>query len=143
MADATAITRRLRQDFEEGRVDEVYVVYTKFQSAITQRPTVLRLLPIEPKNHDPSGETSDFLFEPAAGVLLGELLPRYLLTQVFQALIESVASEHGSRMTSMSSATDNASTMISSLTLSLNRARQASITKELAEIVGGAEALKG
>lgn len=142
-SDAVAITKRLRQDFEAGLVDEVYVVYSQFQSAITQHPTVCRLLPIEPEDGDPSGETSDFLFEPAAGVLLGELLPRYLLTQVFQALLESIASEHGARMTSMSSATDNASTMISSLTLSLNRARQASITKELAEIVGGAEALKG
>jgi F-type H+-transporting ATPase subunit gamma len=142
--EATAITRLMRTAFESGDIDELYIVYTKFLSAMTQRPTVLKLLPIEtPRADEGGGPTADYIFEPAPDKLLAELLPRYLVTQVYQALLESVASEHGARMTSMSSATDNAGKMISSLTLSLNRARQAGITKEISEIVGGAEALKG
>jgi F-type H+-transporting ATPase subunit gamma len=142
--EAADITRLVRAAFENGDIDELHVVYTKFFSAITQRPTVLKLLPIEtPAADEGTGPAADYIFEPAPERLLGELLPRYVLTQIYQALLESNASEHGSRMTSMSSATDNAGKMISTLTLQLNRARQAGITKELAEIVGGAEALKG
>jgi len=140
--DAAEVTRVIRAAFEAGEIDELYIIYTKFQSAMTQKPMVVKLLPIE----TPAGESSssaDYIFEPEPAELLGELLPRYLLNQVYQALLESIASEHGSRMTSMSSATDNAGKMISTLTLSLNRARQAAITKEISEIVGGAEALKG
>jgi F-type H+-transporting ATPase subunit gamma len=143
-SEAADLTRLVRAAFENGDVDELYVVYTKFMSAITQKPTVLKLLPIEtPESEGGAGPSADYIFEPAPDVLLGELLPRYVLTQVYQALLESNASEHGSRMTSMSSATDNAGKMISTLTLQLNRARQAGITKEISEIVGGAEALKG
>lgn len=140
--DAAQIADRLRRDFTEGLVDVVEIVYTEFGSAIAQRPRRLQLLPIAP---DAAGDgTSDHpIFEPNPQVLASELLPRYLVTQVYSALLESIASEQGARMTSMTSATDNAGKMISSLTLSLNRARQAAITKELAEIVGGAEALKG
>lgn len=147
--EAAAITRLVRQAFENGDIDELFIVYTKFQSAISQRPMVMKLLPIETPEVEEGAATAaggaqaDYLFEPAPDALLGQLLPRYLMTQVYQALLESVASEHGARMTSMSSATDNAGKMIATLTLSLNRARQAGITKELAEIVGGAEALKG
>jgi F-type H+-transporting ATPase subunit gamma len=142
--EAADITRLVRAAFENGDVDELYLVYTKFVTAITQRPTVLKLLPIEtPETDAGEGPAADYIFEPAPERLLGELLPRYVLTQVYQAMLESNASEHGSRMTSMSAATDNAGKMISTLTLQLNRARQAGITKELAEIVGGAEALKG
>lgn len=141
--EAAAIAQVVRDAFERGDIDELYVVYTRFVTAITQRPSVLRLLPIETPAAQAEGGTLDYIFEPEPSVLLGELLPRYLVTQVYQAVLESVASEHGARMTSMSSATDNAGKMISTLTLSLNRARQAGITKEISEIVGGAEALKG
>ena len=125
----------------------LYLIYTQFVSALTQRPDTLTLLPLQtPAADDAEGsaaqQPADYIFEPDPEVILGSLLPRYVDTQVYQAIIESVASEHGARMTSMSSATDNAGKMISSLTLSLNRARQATITKEIAEIVGGAEALK-
>lgn len=142
--DATGIARTIRAAFEGGEIDELYIVYTRFISPITQRPTVMQLLPIAPPaSEDKSAPTADYIFEPNPADLLGQLLPRYLVTQVYQALLESVASEHGARLTSMSSATDNAGKMINTLTLSLNRARQAGITKEISEIVGGAEALKG
>jgi F-type H+-transporting ATPase subunit gamma len=143
-SEATEITRIVRAAFENGDIDELYVVSTKFISAITQQTQVVKLLPIEtPEAVDGAAANADYIFEPEPERLLGELLPRYVLTQIYQALLESNASEHGSRMTSMSSATDNAGKMISTLTLQLNRARQANITKEISEIVGGAEALKG
>jgi len=144
--DAQALARTARDLFESGEIDKVVVVYTKFISALSQKPTVTQLLPIESLGTGAApvvnGPQADIIFEPDAEELLGALLPRYIDTLVYQALLESVASELGARMTSMSSATDNAGKMISGLTLSLNRARQASITKEIAEIVGGAEALK-
>lgn len=144
-SEASAITRTIRSAFEHGDIDELVLVYTKFLTAITQQQVVQKLLPIEtPPATDPTGsQTLDYIFEPEPTELMSELLPRYLMTQVYQSMLESLASEHGSRMTSMSSATDNAGKMISTLTLSLNRARQAGITKEISEIVGGAEALKG
>ncbi len=141
--ETAAITRLVRTAFEKGDIDELYIVYTKFLSALTQRPTVIKLLPIETPEAVEGGPNLDYIFEPEPAKLLAELLPRYVVTQIYQAVLESVASEHGARMTSMSSATDNAGKMISGLTLSLNRARQAGITKEISEIVGGAEALKG
>jgi len=145
-ADAQALSRTGRDLFANGEIDVLYLIYTQFVSALTQRPDTLTLLPLQtPKADDagaPARQPADYIFEPDPEVILGSLLPRYVDTQVYQAIIESVASEHGARMTSMSSATDNAGKMISSLTLSLNRARQATITKEIAEIVGGAEALK-
>jgi F-type H+-transporting ATPase subunit gamma len=140
--EAVALTKMVRDAFEKGEIDELVLVYTRFVTPITQHPTVIKLLPIDPPEATDT-VSADYIFEPNPEELLGELLPRYVLTIVYQAMLESIASEHGSRMTSMSSATDNAGKMISNLTLSLNRARQASITKELAEIVGGAEALKG
>jgi F-type H+-transporting ATPase subunit gamma len=143
-AEAQEIAGLVRRAFESGEIDELYIIYTKFVTAITQRPMVVKLLPIETPEAESGVDVSgDYIFEPEPERLLGELLPRYLVNQIYQALQESVASEHGARMTSMSSATDNAGKMISSLTLSLNRARQAGITKEISEIVGGAEALKG
>jgi F-type H+-transporting ATPase subunit gamma len=145
-ADAQALSRTGRDLFANGEIDVLYLIYTQFVSALTQRPQTLTLLPLQPPAADDTGapaqQPADYIFEPDPEVILGSLLPRYVDTQVYQAIIESVASEHGARMTSMSSATDNAGKMISSLTLSLNRARQATITKEIAEIVGGAEALK-
>ncbi len=154
--EAQAIARQARELFASGEIDVLYLVYSRFLSALVQRPTVVQLLPIAvdeseaaptgavaPSDNNAGGEVADdYLFEPSAASILERLLPRYVDTLIYQALIEAVASEHGSRMTAMSSATDNAGKMISGLTLSLNRARQANITKEIAEIVGGAEALK-
>lgn len=147
-ADVQPIVQTLRRMFENGEVDGVYVVYQRFRSAMTQIPTVLPLLPLRPPEeaagHVEEGQArgGDVLFEPSPEELLGRLLPRYVDTQVFRTFAEAIASEHGARMTSMSAATDNAGQMISSLTMSLNRARQAAITTEIAEIVSGAEALK-
>lgn len=143
LGEAMDIANRLQKQFMAGEIDELYVIYTRFVSALTQRPVVLKVLPIEPPEAEAVELPPDYIFEPEPGRLLGQLLPQYVVTQIHQAILESVASEHGARMTSMSSATDNAGKMISTLTLSLNRARQAGITKEISEIVGGAEALKG
>jgi F-type H+-transporting ATPase subunit gamma len=138
---AREIVARSVQAFVEGEVDAVYMLYSKFRSALSQVPTIERLLPIEP----PSADTPprEYLFEPDRTTVIEDLLPRYVEVKVFQAMLESIASEHGARMTAMESATKNAADMIERLTLEMNRARQATITKELMEIVGGAEALKG
>lgn len=144
-AEAQEMSRTARELFTSGEIDALYLVYTEFVSPMTQRPQTRQILPLEPPRQEDGGvqsPTADYLFEPDPEQILGSLLPRYVDTQVYQAVTESVASEHGARMTAMSSATDNAGKMISTLTLSLNRARQAAITKEIAEIVGGAEALK-
>ncbi len=149
LSEARDITRTVRDAFETEEVDELYLLYTRFYTAITVKPTDILLLPLqtpeveETEETTPTGEQIEYIFEPSADALLKSLLTRYLEGQVFQALLESNASEHGSRMTSMSSATDNAGKMITTLTLQLNRARQAGITREISEIVGGAEALKG
>jgi len=143
--EAQAISRAGRELFADGQVDALYLIYTQFISAMTQRPQTVTILPIQPPEAEEGttpGAAVEYIFEPEPEQLLGSLLPRYVDTQVYQAVVDSIASEHGARMTSMSSATDNAGKMISNLTLSLNRARQASITREIAEIVGGAEALK-
>ncbi len=145
VSEARDIARVLREDFESGEVDQIILLYTRFFTAITQKPADMQLLPIQtPAAGDPdTTEQDDYLFEPDAASLMQALLPRYLEGQVFQALLESVASEHGSRMTAMSNATENAGKMIQTLTLQMNRVRQAGITREISEIVGGAEALKG
>ena len=127
---------------EENQLDAIYLVYNEFKSAISQAVTSERLLPIEPMEM-PEGATGDFLYEPSKQALLDRLLPMYVEVELFRALLESVASEHGARMTAMDNATRNASELVSRLTLVYNRARQAAITKELMEIIGGAEALKG
>jgi len=135
--------------FMNGRTDAVYLVYNEFKSAGTQRVVVEPLLPITGEGlrvatsaADASGAI-DFLYEPSKERLLDQLLPMFVESQIYRGLLESMASEFGARMTAMDSATSNAKEMISSLTLKYNRARQAAITKELMEIVSGAEALKG
>ena len=142
---ANEIISKAQDMFVSGEVDAVYLVYSKFYSAIRQTPQVVQLLPIEPPvlENEADGYSKNYKFEPDPTELIGALLPKYALTIVFQALLESTASEHGARMTAMTSATDNAGEMIQDLTLQANRMRQASITKEILEIVGGAEALKG
>lgn len=142
-AEAQEIATVARKLFEDQKVDVLYLVYTRFISAMTQRPESVKLFPLEnPAGEQASAPTSAIEFEPSPEEILETLLPRYVDTLVYQALVESTASFFGAQMTSMSSATDNAGKMISTLTLSLNRARQANITKEISEIVGGADALK-
>src|SRR5262249_40363004 len=137
------------QSFRDGRTDAVFLVYNEFRSAMAQRVVVDPLLPISPAARAPrSGGAPttgaiDFLYEPTKQQLLDTLLPQYVASQIYRAMLEAVASEFGARMTAMDSATNNAKEMIAKYTLQYNRARQAAITKELMEIVGGAEALKG
>lgn len=138
---ARDIVARAVARFTNDEVDAIYLLFSRFRSAISQVPTVERLLPIEAPAG--SGEPREYLFEPDRDGVIESLLPRYVEVKVFQAVLESIASEHGARMTAMESASKNASEMIERLTLEMNRARQATITKELMEIVGGAEALKG
>jgi len=130
----------------DNPVDEVRIVYTQFLSAMQQRAVVAKFLPIEPPEgtgvEEKVGEL-EYLFEPEARRLIEILLPRFVDNQVYQYLLEAVASEHAARMTAMTAATDNAGELLENLTLQFNKARQASITKELLEVVSGAEALKG
>jgi len=145
-ADVQPVARRLRELFETRRVDAVYVNYQRFFNPIHQEPTTLKLLPLEtPAGAEEAAELRDSqetIFEPSAEALLASLLPRYVDTQVYRAVAEAIASEHGARMTSMSAATENAGEMIETLTRTFNRARQSAITTEISEIVTGAEALK-
>lgn len=127
--------------YEAGDIDEVHIVYGKFQSAMTQIPSVEKLLPIVPKESTEVAEAVDFLFEPDADAILADLLPKYVTSQVFKAVLETAASEHGARMSAMDSASKNASEMIGKLTIQYNRARQAAITTELMDIINGAEAV--
>jgi F-type H+-transporting ATPase subunit gamma len=141
---AAEIAQKLIARFVNGETDAVYILYSHFRSALSQVPTLEKLLPVA------LSETSDshalpqteYLYEPGVQELLASLLPRVTDVALQRALLEAIASEHGARMTAMDSATTNASKMMGSLTLQMNRARQASITRELMEIVGTAEALK-
>ncbi len=141
---AEEIAQEYTRRFLAGELDAVFVCYNEFKSAIAQKPVVVQLLPIERPPDAAQGAQAavDFEYEPSREALLGELLPRQIARQVWRALLESSASEHGARMSAMESATKNAEEMIGSLTLQYNRARQAYVTKELLEIVSGAEALK-
>ena len=142
---ARTVADEILAPFNKSEVDAIYFVYNEFKSAISQAVTVERLLPVE-RNADPPasmmGRTSDFIYEPRESALLDALAPMYVEISVMRSLYESQASELGARMTAMDAATKNAKEMISSLTLQYNRARQAAITKELMEIIGGSEALK-
>jgi F-type H+-transporting ATPase subunit gamma len=130
------------QQYLAGEVDEVWLLYNEFRSVAVQRPVRMQLLPI-PKTEEHAAETVDYIYEPGPEEILGELLPRHVRMQVYRALMESAAGEHGARMTAMEAATTNAKEMIDVLTIQYNKARQEKITKELLDIVGGAEALKG
>jgi F-type H+-transporting ATPase subunit gamma len=141
-ANAGEVGRFISGHYVAGELDAAYLVYNEFKSAITQVVTVDQLLPVKPVE-PPPGDATDYIYEPNQHALLDRLLPMYMEVQSFRALLESVASEHGARMTAMDNSTRNASDMIDRLTLQYNRARQAAITKELMEIIGGAEALKG
>jgi F-type H+-transporting ATPase subunit gamma len=156
------ITSRVIGAYRREEVDEVHLVYSEFVNAVTFRPRVVKFLPfeatgeaeqlaerkivraeaasLERKGREPA---YGYIFEPGPAAILGQLIPRYVEVLFYRILLESLASEHAARMSAMHNATDNAQEMISSLTLQYNKARQASITKELLDIVGGAEALKG
>jgi F-type H+-transporting ATPase subunit gamma len=140
--NAGEVGRYAASHYVNGDFDSVYFVYNEFKSAITQTVTLEQLLPVKPVELN-AQDSTDYIYEPNQEALLARLLPMYMEVQSFRALLESVASEHGARMTAMDNSTRNASDMIDKLTLQYNRARQAAITKELMEIIGGAEALKG
>ncbi|MGF9907977.1 ATP synthase F1 subunit gamma [Brevibacillus porteri] len=138
-ADIKKIAGAAVQMFENEQIDELYLCYNKFQSAISQIPTVKQLLPLEAPESNNARELN-YEYEPSSEEVLADLLPKYAETLVYSALLEAKASEEGSRMTAMGNATDNATDMINRLTLSYNRARQAAITQEISEIVAGANA---
>ncbi len=139
---AALVGEEVVEPFVNGTYDAVFLVYNAFQSAIAQEQTVRQLLPIVPKVIEDDGYSAEYIYEPNRGEVLGQILPKHINVQIFRALLESVASEHGARMTAMDSASKNASEMIERLTLQYNRARQAAITTELMEIISGSEALK-
>lgn len=141
--DAKSIASIALELYNQGIVDEVKLIYTKFISAIQQKPMVTTLLPVpalEGVEVDSKGAMT--VYEPSPEDVLGYLIPKYIESTIYGGMVESAASEQGARRTAMESATDNAQEMIEGLTLSFNRARQAAVTKEISEIVGGAEALK-
>lgn len=137
-ADIKNLAKATVRHYEEGAYDELYLVFNKFNNAISQTPVERRLLPLEEVSQ--TGSVAAYEYEPSPEGVLEVLLPKYAETLIYSALLESKASEFGARMTAMGSATKNATKMISSLTLSYNRARQASITQEITEIVAGANA---
>jgi F-type H+-transporting ATPase subunit gamma len=140
---ATELADYFMQQYLEGEVDEVYLIYNEFRSVAVQRPVREQLLPIPRAHVEGGGEAPvDYIYEPSPEAILGDLLPRHVRTQVYRALMESLAGEYGARMTAMEAATQNAKEMIGVLTIQYNKARQERITKELLDIVGGAEALK-
>jgi len=150
--DAAAIARDLMAMFtaEDSTIDKVYLVYNEFKSVLSQRVTARQLLPVGTEALDAGSENAttpedeagiDYIYEQPPAKIFGELLPRYVETQLFYALLESTASEHGARMTAMDSASKNAGEVIETLTLNMNRVRQASITREIIEVVSGAQAL--
>jgi F-type H+-transporting ATPase subunit gamma len=140
---AEEIGRRLIDDFAERRIDELHTVYTDFRSAFTFRATDKRFLPIAPEEvgHGEGPPSAEYVFEPEPAEILDDLLPQYVVTKIFFALLESAAAENAARQRAMAAATDNAEELIKVLTRQANRARQDEITTEIMEIVGGAEAL--
>jgi F-type H+-transporting ATPase subunit gamma len=144
VADVLPIARLITDRFVDGTVDEVSIIFARFQSTTNQRPVRVQLLPVEQTAVSEEGKTryTNFLFEPSPAEVLAAILPRYIEVQLYQALLESLASEHAARMVAMHNATENARDIVRSLTLSYNKARQAGITKEILEISSGAEALR-
>ena len=139
---AAELAQKMISRFIQGECDAVYILYSRFRSALSQVPTLEKLIPVATGGEEGDGHVTEYLYEPGLGALLSSLLPKVVEVAIYRALLEAAASEHGARMTAMDSATSNAAEMMSSLTLQMNRARQASITRELLEIVSTAEALK-
>jgi F-type H+-transporting ATPase subunit gamma len=143
-ANAAAVARPIVDSFVEGEVDRVWLAYTNFKSALTQIPNAVRILPVDRRSFQGGeGISPEFMIEPEPDLLLNALIPRYVEHQVFAGMLESAASEHAARQRAMKAATDNAGDVIETLTIQANQARQAAITTEISEIVGGAEALSG
>jgi len=136
------VTEGVMKSFRDGKFDEVYLIYNKFVNAATQEVTAEQLLPISMPETEKSEVETDYIFEPNKNEILDNLIPKSIKTQVFKAVLDSVASEHGARMTAMHKATDNAQALKNDLVIFYNKARQAAITNEILEIVSGAEALK-
>jgi F-type H+-transporting ATPase subunit gamma len=131
------------QDYLAGEVDEIHLLYNEFRSVAVQHPVRQQLLPIETESAGgDEGPQEEYLYEPGPDAILASLLPRHVTVQVFRALMESAAGEYGARMTAMEAASKNAREMIHLLTIQYNKARQERITKELLDIVGGAESLR-
>ncbi len=137
------IVEAIMKDFVEGKYDKVFLIYNEFKNAATQNLKVEQFLPIVKAENTAKQLVVDYLFEPSKNEIIQELIPKSLKIQFYKALLDSHAAEHGARMTAMHMATDNATELLRSLNLKYNKARQASITNEILEIVGGAEALKG
>jgi len=140
---AAELVEPLMQQFAAGQLDAVDVVFAKFNSAVSTPPTTLRILPVAPPQASGRSDRPFFILQPSAAAILERLLPLYVRNQVYRALVETAAAEHGARRTAMKNATDAAGDMLDILRRTYNRARQAQITQEIAEIVGGAEALQG
>jgi len=141
LEDAKQITTETIRAYTEGNLDAIYIVYNEFKSMLAQRIVLKRLLPLEKLPEPTAAETLDYIYEPDPETIFDKLLPHYLLVQIYQAMLESSAAEHAARMAAMEAATQNAKDMIESLTLTMNKIRQAAITKEIIEVVSGAEGL--
>ncbi len=139
---AAALGQELANAYVAEEADEIHLIYNEFKSVATQRVVVERLLPIEPLQASEERSAIDFIYEPSPQAILEGLLPKHVEVQVYRALMESLAGEYGARMTAMDAASRNATEMIDLLTLQFNKARQERITRELLEVVGGAEALR-
>jgi len=140
--DARRLGSELIELFETGGADEVYVLYSHFINIAKQQPSIVRLLPISPAVQEEGGKAFEYLFEPSHEALLTDLLPNYIYVQVLESLYQTSVGEHAARMAAMENATSNCKELVRTLTLTYNKARQAGITKELMDIVGGAEALR-
>ncbi len=144
LADARAMAQVMVDAFLKGEVDVVYLVYPRFVNTVTQQPTAVQLLPVQPPKEDQDERKNvEYIYEPDPRSLFEALLPRYVDVQVYQALLETVASFYSAQMIAMKNATDNANELVQDLTLAYNKARQASITTEILEVVSGANALEG
>lgn len=142
---AASLVDGLMAEFVAGELDALYVVYAQFRSALSTPPRVMKVLPVEPSSiqeGESAGTTANYILSPGADEILNELLPLYVRNRIYRALVETAAAEQGSRRTAMKNATDNAGEMIDTLRRTFNRARQAQITQEISEIVGGAAALE-
>lgn len=135
------VVKLMLDAYAEGKVDRVFVAYNDFVNTMTQKPRLDTLLPLPAADREPTAHSWDYLYEPDAKTVLDDVLVRYVESLVFQAVLENLASEHAARMVAMKAATDNAGNLINTLTLVYNKARQAAITQEIAEIVGGAAAV--
>lgn len=141
LADILGVSTNVIEGFLKGEFDEAYLVYSQFVNTLVQRPAIRRILPVEAEQSDKTAKQSDYNYEPDQDIVLNDLLPRFAEVQIYQALLEAIASEHSARMVAMRNATDNAKELRRELSLTYNKTRQANITKEVSEIASGASAL--